>query len=92
MQFEREVAAAWEQAGYAVRGLEGSGDHLVIGEDGLLIHSEAKRQERVRLPEWWAQCTGEAPAGAVPVLTLRWSRGEMLSVVRTADLIRLVSR
>jgi hypothetical protein len=90
--FEREVADLYAAAGFEVRGLEASGDHLCMTRDGLLIHSEAKRQERLRLPEWWAQCVSDAPAGAVPVLTFRQSRREPLSVIRTADLLRLIGR
>ena len=89
--FERQVRRAYEQAGFTVRGLEGEGDHLALGH-GLVIASECKRQERLKLPEWWRQCVEDAPDGAVPVLTFRQSRAEMLSVVRTADLLRMVTR
>ena len=107
VRFEREVADAYRAVGFSVRGLEGEGDHLCIrrvqdvdrngraieyDDDALVIHSECKRQEKVRLREWWQQASSEAPAGAVPVLTLRWNRGEMLTVLRTADFLRLVAR
>ena len=92
VRFEREVRQVFEGAGFAVRGLEAEGDHLIVSLDGLVISSECKRQERLKIPEWWRQAATDAPPGSVPVLTFRQSRGEMLSVVRTADLVRLVSR
>lgn len=91
IRFEREVAAAFTDAGFAVRGLESGGDHLIIAKNGVVLSSECKRQERLRLPEWWTQCVTDAPAGTTPVLTIRQSRGEMLSVLRTADLLRLLA-
>ena len=89
--FEREVARVFEKAGWAVRGLESGGDHLIVSRDGVVLSSEAKRQERLRLPEWWAQTAANAPAGTWPVLTFRQSRGEMLSVLLTEDLLRLLA-
>ena len=91
VRFEREVADAFRAAGFSVRGLEGEGDHLCLRRDGLTLHSECKRQEKVRLREWWAQTTAEAAPGTTPCLTLRWNRGEMLTVLRTADFLRLVA-
>lgn len=79
--FERQVADTWRSHGHTVRGLEAAGDHLIITPSGLVLHSECKRQERVRLPEWWAQTVRDCPVGAVPTLTLRWSRGEPLCVM-----------
>ena len=92
VRFERDVRRAWEAAGLTVRGLEAEGDHLIVSVDGLVISSECKRQERLKIPEWWRQCSDDAPAGSVPVLTFRQSRGEMLSVIRTRDLARLAGR
>lgn len=89
--FEREVAALAESYGFDVRGLEAGGDHLILCTGGVVLASECKRQERLRIPEWWAQATSDAPNGAVPVLTFRQSRRESLSVVRTADLFRIVA-
>lgn len=90
--FEREVADAYTAAGFDVRGLEAGGDHFAVCLDGLVIASECKRQERLKIPEWWRQTVADAPVGSTPVLTFRQSRGEMLSVVRTADLLRMIAR
>lgn len=90
--FERQVADAYMAAGFDVRGLEGGGDHFVVCRDGLVIASECKRQERLKIPEWWRQCVDDAPTGSTPILTFRQSRQEMLSVVRTADLLRMIGR
>jgi hypothetical protein len=72
---EREVAAIYQAAGLAVRGLEASGDHLVVCAAGLTVHSEVKRAERVKLPEWLRQAESEAPQGTVPVVAFRQNGG-----------------
>jgi Holliday junction resolvase len=74
---EREVTLAFEAAGFEVRSLEATGDHLAIGPPRIgspTLHLEAKRHERVRLPEWIRQAELEAPAGAFPVVVYRQSR------------------
>lgn len=90
---EREVARAWEAAGYTTRGLEGGGDHLIVRdpETGLRIHSEVKRQETARPWAWWAQCEGEAPAGSVPVVHFRRNASPWLVMLRLDDLIALLA-
>jgi Holliday junction resolvase len=87
---EREVARLYEAAGFEVRGLESSGDHLIACRAGLLVHSEVKRQERVRLPEWLAQAKAEAPAGALPVVAFRQSRGEWYVALPLAAFVEAV--
>lgn len=87
---EREVARLYEAAGFEVRGLEGSGDHLVACRAGLVIHSEVKRQERVRMPEWLAQAEAEAPAGTVPVVAFRQNRAEWYAALSLARLVELL--
>lgn len=105
---EREVAAVWKAHGLEVRNLEQSGDHLVVfpavdvvdasdGEyshalPGGIIHSEVKRQERLKLPEWLRQAADEAPAGAIPVVSFRQSRGEWYACLPLSDLAELVAR
>jgi len=93
---EHEVAAIWEAHGFTVRGLEGAGDHLCIVSptvydypdetgtlrDGITIHSEVKRQERLQLWQWIAQAEAEAPPGAVPVVAFRRNRSPWYGVVR----------
>lgn len=109
---EREVADVWKAYGLEVRGLEGSGDHLVIcppltlvyeTRDGetrqagwerrrSTIHSEVKRQERLKLPEWLRQAREEAPAGTIPVVSFRQNRGEWYACLPLSDLAELVAR
>ncbi len=92
---EREVANVWKAHGLEVRGLEGSGDHLVIGANlpwPVTIHSEVKRHERLRLPEWLAQAAAEAPAGTIPVVSFRQSRGRWYACLPLDDLAELVAR
>lgn len=72
--FERQVAAAFERAGFAVRGLESGGDHLVVSLDGTVLHVEAKRQERLQLPIWLRQQERDCPAGARRGLVFKQSR------------------
>lgn len=88
---EAEVAAIWRAAGFEVRGLEGLGDHVVVCGNGVLIHSEVKRQERLQLPAWLRQAKAEAPPGAVAVVAFRQSRGEWyacLNLHAFAELLR----
>lgn len=89
---EREIAALYEAAGAAVRGLEGAGDHLVIvpGSFGPTIHSEVKRQETARPWAWWAQASSEAPPGTMPVVHFRRNRSAWLAIVDAATLARLL--
>ncbi len=100
---EREVANVWKAHGLEVRGLEGSGDHLVIrpramlsggyvAPEAITIHSEVKRHERLRLPEWLAQAAAEAPAGTIPVVSFRQSRGRWYACLPLEDLAELVAR
>lgn len=88
---EREVAALYTAAGFDVRGLEGGGDHFVACGDGLVVHSETKWQEKIKIQEWWAQTVAEAPKGSLPVLAFRRSREEWKAVVRLEDLIALMA-
>ena len=83
---EREVAAIYERAGFEIRGLEGSGDHLAIGY-GLTIHSESKRQEVTRPWLWDEQANSEAPAGALPIVSFRRSRSVWIAQVRLEPLL-----
>lgn len=89
---EREVAAKWQTAGAEVRGLEGQGDHLVIWADGLVIHSEVKRAERLKIREWWRQTRDEAAQGTMPMLHHRANREEWLVTMRLDDVVALVTK
>jgi Holliday junction resolvase len=90
---EREVAAIYEARGFAVRGLEGTGDHLVVGVAplGLTIHSEVKRQETARVWAWWEQASSEAPAGSMVVVAFRRSRSKWLAIVELEELADLIA-
>lgn len=89
-RFEKVVADLWARYGFAVRNLEHTGDHLLVSRDGLVLGQECKRRERIALQEWWRQTIADAPRETVPVLTLKWNKGEILSVIRTEDLARLL--
>jgi Holliday junction resolvase len=58
--FEREVAQAFEAAGFTVRGLESGGD-LWCHKNGRITHVECKRQERLKVPEWLRQLARDTP-------------------------------
>jgi hypothetical protein len=97
---EREVAEIWKAHGLEVRNLEGSGDHLIVASDHrrvtgappkALIHSEVKRQERMKLWEWLAQAEKEAPANAIPVVSFRRTRGRWYACLPLEDLAELLS-
>lgn len=96
---EREVAAVYERNGFVVRGLEGGGDHRITpylsaraARAPFSLHSECKRCERLKLPEWWAQTVQDAAPGTVPVLHTRQNHGEWLATLRLDDLARLLAR
>jgi Holliday junction resolvase len=89
---EREVAQVWQAAGLEVRGLESGGDHVVISGNGVTLHSEVKRAERLKLPEWLRQAAAEAPQGTVPVVAFRQNRGEWYAALPLAALAELVKR
>ena len=86
---EREVAAIYQAAGLEVRGLEGLGDHVVSNGNGLTIHSEVKRAERLKLPEWLRHAAAEAPQGTVPVVAFRQNKGEWYAALPLAMLAEL---
>lgn len=90
---EAEVAAIFRAAGLTVRGLEGSGDHLIVGapDSGLVLHSEVKRQETARPWAWWEQASSEAPTGTVPVVAFRRNRSPWLAIVNLEQLARLLA-
>lgn len=91
MDGEREVARIWQAAGFAVRGLEAEGDHLVVCGNGLVFHSEVKRQERVRLPEWVRQANEEAPPNTIPVVAWRQNHGMWRADLGLDDLALLAA-
>lgn len=91
---EREVTQLLQANGFAVRGLEGLGDHIATrGSAGhlLALHLEVKRQERLRIPEWLRQCIDETPEGMVPLLTYRRSNESWVAVLLLDDLLELIS-
>jgi len=86
----KKLFAAW---GFSVRGLEGEGDHIATRKDGtrmIAFHLETKRQERLRIPEWYAQASSEAPEGFVPLLCWRRSNEPWMSALETANLLTLL--
>lgn len=98
MRGEREVALIWERAGFEVRTMQHTqgkgnapGDHVVICGNGVMIHSEVKRAERLKLPEWLRQAADEAPIGSVPVVAFRQNRGEWYATLKLSDLTRLTA-
>jgi hypothetical protein len=73
-RFERELAEKWQTAGFDVRGLEQGGDHFIVALNGHVLHSEAKRQEVLRIPLWIRQVEADCAAGLPWVLGFRQSR------------------
>jgi len=90
LKAEREVAAIYQAAGFEVRGLESLGDHLVMCKDGLVIHSESKRQERLQLGVWIRQAESNAAQGTVPVIAWRHSRMPWRADLALSDLVAIV--
>lgn len=90
---EREVAAMYESHGLEVRGLEGSGDHLIVcgPHSGIVLHSESKRQETARPWAWWEQASAETEPGAKTVVHFRRSRSPWLALILADELAALVA-
>lgn len=57
--------------------------------DGVAIHVEAKRTERLSLWPAIDQAVADAPEGSVPVVWHRPNRRDSVLVMRTADLVRI---
>jgi hypothetical protein len=95
LEGEREVRAVWESHGLTVRGLEGEGDHVVIGHRHLpfraTLHSEVKRCETARPWVWMTQAEKEAPPGSVPVVSFRRSHSKWYAMLPLDDLARLLA-
>jgi hypothetical protein len=91
---EAEVAAIYRRHGLDVRGLEGSGDHLIVCEPstGLVIHSEVKRQETARVWAWWEQASSETEAGASTAVAFRRNRSPWLTLTTTEAHAELLAR
>lgn len=86
---EREVLELLERHGFAVRGLEGSGDHLALGH-GVVLHVETKRQEVARPWHWYEQASSEAPNGTIPLVAFRRSRSPWLALVDLEALAAMI--
>jgi hypothetical protein len=91
---EAEVAAIYRRHGLEVRGLEGTGDHLVVcgPASGLVLHSETKRQETARVWLWWEQASSEAAPGAMPLVHMRRNRSPWLAVLELERFAGMVAR
>jgi len=86
---EHEVAQLYRKHGFTVRGLEGLGDHLVLGHS-LSIFSEVKRAERCQIWEWLGQTWREAPAGSFPILAFRRNRSPWIAAAPLDGLLYLI--
>ena len=90
---EREAAAELgELLGVdARRGAQhrGGPDSPDVVLDGVRLHVEAKRSERLSLYAALGQAIGDAPCGAVPIVWHRANGRRSVIVVDTHDLVRL---
>lgn len=83
------VQARWPRAtrNFA-SGARGNGD-IANGPDGVLI--EAKRTERLRIRQAWAQASRDANrAGLTPIVATRWNGGPWLAVLELDELLALL--
>jgi hypothetical protein len=85
---EAEVAELYRARGLEVRGLEASGDHLVIcgPHSGVVLHSEVKRQEVARPWVWYEQAIADAPASGLAVVHFRRNRSPWLALLGAGEL------
>ncbi len=67
---ELAVRRLFERAGWTVRGLEGSGDHLALRGIAVL-HLESKNHAVLRIPAWLRQATAEAPPDVPAVVVFK---------------------
>ena len=81
----------WERHGFTVRGLEATGDHLVLGASKV-IHCETKRQETARPWAWWEQAQADCPPHAVPFVPFRRSRSPWLVIANLEQLAAMLER
>lgn len=86
---EAEVAALLRRYGYAVRGLEGTGDFLALGAPSVL-HVEVKRQEVARPWLWHEQALTEAPPDTLPLVAFRRSRSRWLALAELEPLASIM--
>lgn len=90
---EREVAAIFRAAGFTCDRTPNSGGLHIPGDltgiDGF--HIEVKRQETIRLFDWWPQAVREAPAGDAPIVAFRAS-GEKWRAVSELDVLAALMR
>jgi hypothetical protein len=92
---EREISKLFEERGFDVRGLEGQGDHIAtktLGDKLIALGLECKRQERLKIPEWWRQCAAETPDGMTPLLCFRQSGQQWMAVLLVEALLDLLER
>jgi hypothetical protein len=100
---EREIKHVFGQHGWAMRGLEGQGDHIAmkvtgfprvkgspLGTRSIALHVETKRQERLALPAWLRQAAEEAPPGTHPVVAFRQNRGQWYAALPLDVLLELI--
>lgn len=90
---EREVAAIFRAAGFDCDRTPNSGGLRIKGDLAGTVpaHVEVKRQEVLRLPLWLRQAREEAPAGVLPVVAFRQSRGEWYAALPLAKLAELMA-
>lgn len=89
--FERRVADELAPIGQ-VYGLEGAGDHLVVGADGMTLHVECKAAERLRVGEWLAQQEREFPKGARRALVFKQNRRPLYVIEPLAQFVEREAR
>ena len=89
---EREVRTLFEAAGFNVRALEDSGDHLIVGRDGRALHVEVKRHERPQWGEWVKQALRDVPDGVPWLIASRKSRAPWYVMQPLAQVIEREAR
>lgn len=100
-KYERDLAKMFKDYGIDKRAsrmpLSGAAENLkgdlYIRHDEAIpfkfVH-EAKRQETIKIPEWWKQAVEQAGFGTEPVLHFKRSHRESLTVIRTTTFLSLL--
>lgn len=86
---EREVAAIFREHGFtARRGQVFNHEPDVLTE--LPIHVEVKRQETLRINDWWKQSESATGEDEIPTVIFRQNRQSWKIMLSLADFLELV--
>ena len=88
---EREVVHILEENGFpARRGQVFNGEPDIICE-GLPFHIEVKRQETLKINDWWRQSKAASGENEIPTVVFRRSREDWKILMSLSDLLAILT-